>query len=458
MAVPSLGVGSGLPLDQLLADLRSSENQALVLIQNKQVGAQNRLSAYGKVQSAIENLKSAAEKLGNNDTYGALKSTVSSDAFTATTSTEAIAGQYSIQVQTLARSQTLVTQGIAARDQAIGTGGVLTLTLHDGTERTLDLTGKDTSINGLIAAINQADPSLGVRATVVNDGSENPYRLMLTSTETGLDASVASIDVAGNDDLQLILGFGPGADSTIQEHAASNAQLTINGIAITSQSNQVQDAIEGVTLNLTKTSTETATLNVARDDAVTTQAVTAFVNAYNALQNTIKSLTTYDVEAGSGSALTGDSLARRAQSQARDALNGFSSEGALRTLAQLGITTDHTSGLLKVDDDKLSAGIKTHLSDVRLLLAGETGLSQRFVSMTDAFLGRDGYIQSAKDGTDRHITDLRRQFEQTSERIDAKMENYRRQFTALDSMVAQMSSVSAYLTQQLSMLGNMNEK
>src|SRR5690606_15258471 len=142
MAVSSIGVGSGLPLEDLLRDLRNSENTALALIQSKQVTAENRLSAYGKIQSAIEAMQTAGTNLAKADTYGALKTTVSSDAFTATASTKAIAGQYNITVDTLATSQTLVTQGVTDRDAANGTGGVITFDFGDET-KTLDLTGKD---------------------------------------------------------------------------------------------------------------------------------------------------------------------------------------------------------------------------------------------------------------------------------------------------------------------------
>src|SRR5690606_39414663 len=107
MAVSSIGVGSGLPLDQLLTDLRNSENQALALIQTRQVSAQNRLSAYGNIQSSIEALKTAAEKIGKAETLDALKTSTASEAFTASATHKAIAGQYSVQVNTLAKAQTL---------------------------------------------------------------------------------------------------------------------------------------------------------------------------------------------------------------------------------------------------------------------------------------------------------------------------------------------------------------
>src|SRR3546814_8015714 len=113
------------------------------------------------------------------------------------------------------------------------------------------------------------------------------------------------------------------------ETAAKNAAISINGIAIESQSNTIEDAIEGVTLTLLK-ETETAkpqTLSVTRDDSVTSKAVNTFVTAYNNLQGIIKTLTSYNVDNQTGSALTGDSLARKVQNQIRDALNVAGSGG-----------------------------------------------------------------------------------------------------------------------------------
>jgi len=457
-SVSSIGVGSGLPLDQLLTNLRNSENNALVAIQSKQVAAQNRLSAYGKLQSAIEAFQNAGKTLSADGTFGALKTNVSGEGFSASASTSAIAGQYSISVQTLATAQTLATSGQASRNTAIGADGVLTFTLGDGTTKTLDLTGKDTSLDGLVSAINKADPSLGFQATIVNDGSGTPYHLLLTSTTTGSDAAISSISVAGNDDLQTLLGFDhatPAANPNISETAAVNATFKVNGISITSQKNSVSDAIQGVTLSLTKEGSS-ATLTVTRDDTTATKAVNDFINAYNSLQNTVKSLTSYNVDTSTGSALTGDSLARRVQTQFREVVNVSMPSGTIRSLSQIGIKSNATTGELTVDSDKLSAALKDNLGDVKSLLAGTDGVTSKLKAVADSFLGTKGLINAAKDGTNDTIKDLAKQYEATSYRIDAKMAAYSAQFTALDSMVAQMNSVSSYLTQQLTMLSNLN--
>ncbi len=457
MAISSIGVGSGIPIDELLADLRKSENHTLDLIQARQDKAEDRLSAYGKLKGAVSSLESAAQKLNDSDTYGAVKTSVSGDAFSAKASNDAIAGQYAITVDQLATQQSLVAGGVADRTENIGSGGQIHITLQDGSVSTLNLSDAEgTSLNDIVAAVN-ADPDAGVDATIVNDGSsDQPHRLLLTSRETGTQAAVQSISVDNNAELSELLSFGDG-NSQLTEQAASDAQATVNGISITSGSNTLEDVIEGVTLTLKDTTSGGTpdSLSVSEDTGVTTKAVKEFVKAYNGLQDTVQSLTAYDIETNESSALTGDSVARRLQSDARNALNVFGSEGELRTLRQLGISTDTRSGKLEVDDSALEKAISDHPDEVRNMLSGTTGLGGRMAQMAETFTRSGGLFSTSTDSINRSITDIKRQYETASERIDNKMETYKRQFTQMDSMVAQMNSVSDYLTQQLSMLNNM---
>ncbi|MAK54629.1 MAG: flagellar hook-associated protein 2 [Pusillimonas sp.] len=461
MAISAIGVGSGLPLDQLLNDLRASENIALQQIKSQQTDVQNRISAYGKIKSAFEAFQKAGEALGKEETFGAYKASTSAETFSATADTGAINGQYNLTVESLASTQTLVSQGLASRTDPNGTDGVLTFTFGDGTTKTLDLTGQDTSIDGIIQAIN-ADESLGIQATVLNDGSASPYRLMLSSTETGTDAALTKIEVNGNTDgatspLADLMNFGV-AGSTVQEQAAKNAEITVNGITINSQTNTIEDAIEGVKLNLTEADPGViSTLSVNRDDGAAKSAVEAFVKSYNSLQSTIKSLTSYDVENQTGSALTGDSMARRIQNQAREVVNAFTTEGDVRTLSQMGITTNLTTGELTIDQDKLSTALSENVDDVKNLLSGPTGITARLEQAAQGILDTNGgLIASATNGAKRISERLQQQYESTSARIDSRMENYRRQFSALDGMLSQMNSLSSYLTQQLGMLDNLS--
>ncbi len=315
----SLGVGSGLPLGTILDELETSEDAALQPIQDREDSINATLSAYGKLQGALGDLQTAAQTLADTSTYDTLQASASSAAFTASVGSGAVAGQYSISVDQLASAQTLVSAGQASRTAGNGTGGTITVTLADGTSHTLDLTGKDTSLGGLASAIN-ADSSLGVSATIINDGSGSPYHLLLIARQAGTQAAVTSIG-SDNASLQSILGFTQGASSNVTETPAGNALLHIDGIAITSQSNTVDNAVTGITLDLNAVDASPATLTLTHDDTQTIQAAQGLVTAYNNVLSTLQSLTAYDATTQTGSPLTGDPLALEVQERLFDALD-----------------------------------------------------------------------------------------------------------------------------------------
>jgi len=476
-SISSIGVGSGLPLDTLLQQLRTAENAPLAALQNRADKEQQRLSAYGTLKSSMESLSKAATALGKGETFHGVKASVTGESFTATTKAGSgvIPGSYSVSVGQLARAQVLHSTGQASRNDSLVKGAPdgatpagmvdIRFTMADdaNTEVTISIDAAKSSLEDIVKAIN-AKSDLPVSATLMNDGSETtPHRLMLAADQTGERNAIQSITIEPGDgatdqnlsDLRSVLAFGD-ASSTLTEIAAQNAKATINGIDIESQTNNIENAIDGVTLALTKRTEggQPDTLRVERDDTIASKAVNDFVNAYNALQNTIKSLTSYDVASQKGAALTGDSLARSAQSRIRDAISGFAVDGM--TLSSIGITTDPNSGNLKVDTDKLNEALQSDRVGIERLFSEETGLSKRVTSAVEVFTKSDGLIKNSQDGISEALKRLEKQYEQTEMRIDQKMETYRRQFVQLDSFMAQMNGVSSYLTQQLSMLGNLN--
>jgi len=452
MAISSIGVGSGLPMDELLTKLQNNENLALVPIENRKQAEQARFSAYSTLKSSLASLRSAAKALSEaDDTFGALKTRLKGDGLSADVDASAIPGQYTIEISALASAQTLVAAGRDSRSEAIGSGGVITFTVA-GQSRTLDMAGKDTSLDGLAEAIN-ADPGLGVRATVLNDGSGQPYRLLLTAADTGTGGAVTGIDVAGNGALQELIGL-----DALDEQAATDAALTINGVPVTSSSNEIEDVIQGVTLTLDKAGEGPVTLQISRDPEVASKAIQGFVSAYNTLQTTIRNLTSFDIEAMTSQPLTGDATARAAQTSMRTALDAFLGEGGVRSLAQLGISTNPANGQLELDEAALERALAEHPEDVARLFSGEDGVAARVETAYLRLAGDGGMIGAAQDAIDDAIDALDDQHDAMQARIDATMERYRQQFISLDSMVAQMNSLSSYLTTQLSMLANVGSQ
>lgn len=457
MAISSIGIGSGLKVDDILSELRKVENQSLQLVQNRQIENTQRISAYSKLKSTIENLQKAGKALNNPDTYGAVKVSSSNELVSATGTAKASPGKYTLNIESIATSQTLLAKGQESRTEAIGSNGSITITLADGKAHTIDLEGKDTSLEGIMRAIN-ADNKAGVSATLINDGSSQPHRLLLTANDTGSQASVASIQVQGNEALAQFLGFSDTEPNVaISATAAKNAVITINDIPITQQSNVLKDTIEGLSIDISKGKIgEQTTLTVSRDDSAASKAIKDFVTAYNTLNATTRELTRYDVDAQKGAALTGDSMVRRVQSSMHQALGFATNEGDIRTLSQLGIKTDPNTGEMSIDDEKLSAGIRDHLEDVKRLFAGEDALGARLDEAGKLYTKKGGFIDNAIEGATRTDKLLQDQYESTELRINTRLEAYRKQFSQLDTMMTQMQGISSYLTQQLSMLSNLN--
>jgi flagellar hook-associated protein 2 len=269
-----------------------------------------------------------------------------------------------------------------------------------------------------------------------------------------------------NSAIQDTIGYdssAPTSGGLTQSHAATDAQLRINDVVVTSHSNTVDDAIDNVTISLNEKTTSAQTVTITTDESSVVSAVQSFVSAYNALNSVVNGLTAYDPTTNQGSALTGDSTPRAITSDISGALRVLSSgSSTLKSLADLGITTDPTDGSLDLNLDTLDA---THLHSLNDALDKApkdaesilTALGTSLNTAIDGILGTNGMIANRVDGLNQTQDSLQDTYDSTSDRIDADIANIRAQFVQLDAFVAQMNSTSSYLTQQFASLSNQNK-
>jgi flagellar hook-associated protein 2 len=264
---------------------------------------------------------------------------------------------------------------------AAGSGGSYLGTgfSQDGSQAsgTVTLDSKDQSLQGIRDAINKAN--IGVTATIVSDGSNNPYHLVVTSNKTGAKSSM-KIGVDGDAAIANLLAFDPaGVQKLTQTSGAQDTKLTMNGIEVTSDSTTVEDAIQGVSLDVA--SLGSTTLTVSKNTTAVTDAINGFVKAYNDLNKTISNLTSYNADTKTGAALQGDSAVRSIQSQLRRQL-GTTVEGLggkLTTLSQVGIAFQK-DGSLAVDSAKLNTAIANNFGDIGGLFAAMGSASDGGIS------------------------------------------------------------------------------
>lgn len=414
MAISSPGIGSGLDVNNIVSQLMNVEKQPITLLDQKEISFQAQLSGYGTLRGALSSFQGAVQGLDNLSTFQKLSATASDTTIlSATADDTAPTGTHDVNVTQLAQAQALAATGQASTTATIGSGTATTLTFDFGsitggtlangaytgatftqdatqTSGTVTIDSSNNSLEGIRDAINNAN--LGVRASIVNDGSGTPYRLTITNNATGAAHSMR-ISVSGDATLSSLLAYDPaGTQNLTQSQAAQDAKLAVDGINVSSASNNVDGALDGVTLKLTaKGDTQ---VSVARDTSGAKTAIAAFVKAYNDFSSTLDALTKFDTTGqGKSGALLGDSAARSIQSRLRDALSSSLASGTgagLQFLDQAGISFQR-DGSLTLDSSKLNDALTNNPDGVAALFTS-------FGQTTDSLVKFNKAADSAQGG------------------------------------------------------------
>lgn len=467
--ISSLGVGSNLDLSGLLEKLAAAESLPLVALQKQQTSYSAKLSAYGTLQGALSNFQAAASKLADATLYQSFKPSSSApDVVSATATLGAVPASYAVEVTRLATAQSLAAGGVADPKAAIGLG---TLTFSFGTisggtldtvagqysgaafnadvaraSQNLVIDASNNSLEGLRDSINKAT-GLGVSASIINDGGSTPYRLVLTSSTTGAASSMA-ISVAGDASLDTLMGHDPaGVQALQQTRVAGNAALSLNGLAVSSASNVLKDAVQGVSLTLSKIGS--STINVQRDTTAVEAAANTFVATYNTLLGNATVLTRYDAKKQTGAPLMGDSTLRAVQTRLRATLN-TPQAGDLQVMSRVGISFEK-DGTLSLNASKFNKAFADNPDAVSELFAGHAtgeGLGTQVAAVIASFTSSDGMLGMATTGVKSTLKSLDVRYAATELNVQGKVERFRAQFTQLDVVMSRMNSTTAYLQQQ----------
>lgn len=462
MAISSPGIGSNLDVNSIVTQLMSLEQRPLTALAKKEAVFQGKISALGSLKGAISALQTAASSLipatGTTafQKFSVYRTTIADTAIaSATTTSSAVAGNYSLEVTQLAQQHRIASAtGIATPFSGVGdtlpTGGILTISLDTETgvspNKTTNVTIADGATPEAIRdAINLANA--GVSATVINgvDGKQ----LVLVGDTPGSDQFVKLSGIAG----LSYDGAGGDADELTQLQQAQGSALKLNGIAVTASSNTVTSAVDGITLTLTKESATgvPTTLTVTRDTSSLTAGVNAFVKAYNDLNKTTTDLGSYNATTKQAGTLNGDSTLRSAQGIVRSRIGNVPSElsgATLQRLSDIGISLQK-DGSLAVDSSKLTTAIGGNFTGVANLLAA---YGSAFKTATDGLVGTSGTIVARTEGINASIKSITKQAEVVSNRLTQIEARYRKQFTALDVAISGMTKTSTFLTQQLANL------
>ncbi|HBF10004.1 MAG TPA: hypothetical protein DHW71_00430 [Gammaproteobacteria bacterium] len=404
--IQSLGIGSGLNIDEIVTAIVDAERVPKEeSLTTKVETAEAKISAYGEIKSRLSTLQSSISSLKQVGNFNKKDVSTDGSAFTATATSLAETTSYSVEVNSLAQSQSLASGSFASVEEVIGTG---TLTIKYGTtsysddeppvysfeqdtsesEVNITIDSNNNSVSKLKDYINSQD--YGFSASIINDGSG--YRLVLSAdsgASNSLQISVADDDGTNTDTTGLSqLAFDDTTQNLTQNVAAADANLSINGIAITSESNTVSNAVNGLTLTLTDTTTSAKTMTVSASTDQIKEQVESMIEAYNDFISYTGEMTAYSA-AGGASLLLGDSTTRSIVNQLRNTMfsqvEGVSS--GLQALSNIGILSSQADGTLEFDEEKFDDMLSTRGDQFQTLFStsgSTTDSNIQFISGTNS--------------------------------------------------------------------------
>ena len=405
-----------------LADLYTSATKSL-LAQNpglKTIDAQitrdnARLSGIGKLALALDEFRAGAARL-TGDKLAAAASSSGKAVAAQLTDAKAAAGTHTVEVKQLAQGQQLASKALPDKGAALGTGATTLIKIDMGsgsgaTSTTLKIDSSNNTLDGIAKAMRDA----GLDAQVVQDGKG--YSLSLTG-KTGA-ANTMRIAVSGDPALQGLLSYGPGINSAMgQKAAAQDAQLTVDGKAVTSSSNKLEAALPGVALTLNETGKSEVT--VARDPSAIAGNVKNFVAAFNTMVTKLGGL-----KSGDGA---NDAMLNQVQAQLGQVLDGANA----KALSEMGIT--RRNGGLVLDETKLNAAVAADPDKAtQLFSASGTGLADQFTTRITQQMTKGGILAKQAASVQGEVDKLTAKKAQVSDIVNKQA-----------SMLVQQYSQSAY--------------
>jgi flagellar hook-associated protein 2 len=437
-SLSSPGIGSGLNINQLVSQLVAAERApAERRIARQEADARAHLTAFGQIRASLTALQAATNALDGAASLPGRRATVATGAgFTATATAEAALGRYEIEVAALATAQRRQSAAVAETAD-LGTG---TLTFTVGADSFNVALGPTTTVNQLRDAINAAAGGRDLTATVVRGDAGSV--LVLNALNTGATAGTIGIAASGT-----ITTF---TNTLAVTTAAADALVRVDGIARTSPNNRLDDLIAGVSLELRQAQpTSRFALEIAADRAPVLAAVQGFVGAYNAALAALRTASAFNPETRSGGPLLGDATVRGLQQSLRGVLGQ-----AFGELAALGLRGSK-DGSLSLDSGRLEAALAADPRAVERVFdkARADSLGAALAGRLDGAIGPgSGLLEARTNALNERLRNLQADRQRLDVRIGRVEDGLRRQFTALDGLVAQLQTTQNFLTRELARL------
>jgi flagellar hook-associated protein 2 len=354
---------------------------------------QAKITAYQKFQTDLSKLSSDLASLSTSvinplatNVFASRAATISANgdvsasaALSMTVGNGAETGDHTLQISQIATAQKVAGATQSSPTTPLGLSGTFSLGLSGGSSASIAVTSGMT-LQDVADAINAQSATSNVSASIVQVSSGS-FELVMTGAEDAADISYSS---TSGDDILNKLGVtdSSGSFSNVLQ-AAQAAKFTLDGIALTRNTNDVSDVLSGVTFDLLQPTPSATSLNVSigADTNQITNALQTFVADYNAFRDDViaQQAINPDGTASSSAVLFGDGTVRDVMTQIEQVL-GTSVNGL--TMADVGLSFNQQNELV-LDTGTLSTALTTNLSGVTALLSAQTKTSSSQLSVVN---------------------------------------------------------------------------
>lgn len=453
--IPNTGVGYGLDITKIVdvlvkADTSAKANQIARQTSNNSA----MISGIGSLRSALTAFQDAMKKLNDKDapSFNAFAGTSANEAVVKIkSSNSAVAGSYDVKVDQLATGSKVASQQFA---------GGATSPISAG-EMTISQNGKDYKINVASGAtlqsvrdqINKEMGTNGITANIINEAGGSRLVFSSTTTGKGSDISVSGIPELAIDGTQSMASSPSGAGYI--SGLAQDAKFSIDGLQLTSPKNTVDNAVSGLTLELTGTTAPGAAtgvkVSVALDNDGLKKSVQSFVDAYNTLQKAVTALVKPEKDANGNvtslGPLTNDPTTRSLLGDIQKVLAEAGGGDRLTTLSQLGINTQK-DGTLEFNSTKFTTALndKKFGPEIQQLFTGSNGVFERMNKAIEPYNATGGSLDTRKSNLDKAAKNLSNQQAALDRRTDLLTQSLTKKFAALDTALAKMKQQGEQIT------------
>jgi len=454
-------------IDSLISNFRYYErSRRITPLEQRKTKISNLSSAWSDLNTKLTSLRSELDGLKSTEGNSVFDSKIAelsnSDYFTATATSSAVIGAYTMTVDQLAQFDNVVSDTKTSDSASNVQAGTLSFRVQSGTfDSTIEITttGSETYkelMEKISTAINEAgNGSIAASAFSPITGQS---KLSIAAQNSGKDNEITLSDVSGNAlasiGLNLSSRVAAGADGSagyVYAESELNSKLTFNGISVERNSNTIDDLISGVTLILKEkmdTGVPRVNIMIKNDTEKVKEKVKSFISSFNTAYNYLKD--NYNSTKDKRAIFTGNSTASNLKqlltSQTTSQVEGLPS-GDLSFLSDIGISFDPNTGLTLSDESKLDDAASATPDQVQALFNSTNGIATKLFNTTDNYTKTDGIISHITDSFDSTVSYLSDKITSRNENIDKQAAVQRKKYEQLQVQLATLMNNYNYFQQ-----------